>query len=425
MKILIIITFSLFTSIVLFGQDVKMYAFSEGEKPNRKWGFKDNTGKIIIPVKYDQVGWLNAPISAVSLNGKWGFIDRNDRQIVPIKYESVNSRYFTDKDKPYFAVSLSNKWGFVDNANKILVPIKYEEAEGFFEDLCKVKQNGKYGFINWDDQVVIPFKYDGLSSFVNGTASAYLNSKEGVIDKMGKELIPIKYNSIEIFIDGIARVQIDGKYGFIDKKGNEILPVQYSNVEFFNNGRARVEKDGKFFMIDKTGTAITTATQIVECGCVDPNDFAKLCSYSKDKKRSNLDEYTFLFEETLLKMACVDLKKDSKETIIRKVNCMWNQYRSQIKCDQLGFGLPNGNIAKFVINFNFPDWYYLLKDNYNLDFDYADPADGKTLAQWLDQEIAKTYLYGSGKIKEMQEIRDDLKKTYKYNPADQTFEIVK
>ncbi len=148
-----------------------------------------------------------------------------------------------------------------------------------------------------------------------------------------------------------------------------------------------------------------------DCDCVEvPVDFAKLCSYSKDKKRSEVGPpFTFLFEDILAKMACVDLKKDSKETMIRKINCMWNKYRTKCKCDSLGFGVPNGNIAKYVINFNFPDWYFIMKDNYGLDFNYIDPADGKTLYEWLKQEISKTYMYGSGKIREMQEINDDFK----------------
>ena len=180
-----------------------------------------------------------------------------------------------------------------------------------------------------------------------------------------------------------------------------------------------------FYIFPPAQTTSIKATN-EDCDCVEvPLDFAKLCSYTKDKRVSKLDEYTYDFEEILLKMACVDLKKDSRETIIRRVNCMWNKYKTKCKCDSLGFNVPNGNIAKYVINFNFPEFYYFLKENYNLDFDYTDPADGKNLAKYLDEEIAKTNKYGAGKLSEMQKIRDDLKKTYKYNPTKEIFEIVK
>lgn len=163
-----------------------------------------------------------------------------------------------------------------------------------------------------------------------------------------------------------------------------------------------------------------------DCDCVEvPVDFSRLCSYSKDKKRSTLDEFTFLFEETILKMSCVDLKKDSRETIIRKVNCMWNKYKTKCACDSLGFNVPGGNLLKFVINFDFDDWYYLMVETYNLDILFVDPADGKTLTQYLDEEIAKTNKYGPDRLKEMKEIGDDIFIPKKYNPITQLFEMIK
>jgi len=124
-------------------------------------------------------------------------------------------------------------------------------------------------------------------------------------------------------------------------------------------------------------------------------------------------------------MSCGDLKNDSRETLIRKVNCMWDKYKTKFVCDALGFGVPNGNILKYTVNFNFPDFIYLMGEYYNIDFMFVDPADNKTIIQYLDEAMAKTYLYSEGKIKEMQEVKEYLLEKRVYNPKTELFEAVK
>ena len=41
-----------------------------------KWGFKNNTEKIIIPAKYTEVNDFREGFASVQLNDKWGFIDK-------------------------------------------------------------------------------------------------------------------------------------------------------------------------------------------------------------------------------------------------------------------------------------------------------------------------------------------------------------
>ena len=163
------------------------------------------------------------------------------------------------------------------------------------------------------------------------------------------------------------------------------------------------------------------------CDCPEPErvDYAKICSYSKDKKRAKEESLVWLFEEHLLKMSCVDLKNDTRETIIQKVNCMWNKYKTKFSCASLGFNVPNGNVLKFIMSFNFPDAIYLLVDHYGLDVTFVDPADGLSFIGYLDQEISKTKIYGSGKIEEMIQVKKDVLMEMKYNPKTKEFEPVK
>ena len=135
------------------------------EDSNRKWGFIDETEKLIIPCKYDHVYGFVEGLAAVWLNGKGGFIDKTDN---------------------------------------IVIPLKYGEMSAFSEGLAKVTYNGKYGFIDKTDKVVIPFEYDdinGFSGVLKGYAVVTIKGKNGFLD---------------------------AKYGFIDKTGTRVVPVKYT-----------------------------------------------------------------------------------------------------------------------------------------------------------------------------------------------------
>ena len=164
------------------------------------------------------------------------------------------------------------------------------------------------------------------------------------------------------------------------------------------------------------------------CNCPEPErvDYAKICAYSRDKRVAEEESpVDYLFQEILLKMSCVDLKNDSQETIIQKVNCMWNKYKTKFACDSLEFNVPNGNVLKFTLNFNFPDFVYYMGDYYNVDFMFIDPADGKTIIQYLDEEISKTIKNGPERIRELKEVRAFILEKRIYNPKEQNFFPVK
>ena len=165
------------------------------------------------------------------------------------------------------------------------------------------------------------------------------------------------------------------------------------------------------------------------CNCPEPErvDYAKICSYTRDKKIAEEESpVNYLFQEKLLEMSCVDLKNDSQETIIQKVNCMWNKYKTKFACDSLEFNVPNGNVLKFTLNFNFADFIYTMGNCYNVDFTFVDPADGKTLLEYLDKEISNTNMKnGAGRIRELKEVRTFILEKRIYNPKEQNFFPIK
>ena len=259
---------------------------------NNKWGFKDESGAVVIPPKYDAAGIFikDSDLVEVELDGKWGYINRKGIEVIPLKYDFVIP--FLKNDGGLASVKLNGKWGYINKKGEEIIPLKYDSGWGFSDNglsaqklngkwgyinkkdeaiiafkydharpfaengLAAVSLNGKHGYINAKDEIVIPFKYEDADGFYkNKIAKVKQNNKYGYINAKDEVVIPIKYDDILKFTDdGIALVKFDGKWGFINKKGVEVIPPKYDDANnFAENGLARVKLNGEWFSIDAKG----------------------------------------------------------------------------------------------------------------------------------------------------------------------------
>jgi len=119
-----------FFLIILLG----IYALFQGEKKlekfqdsNGKFGYKNSSGKVVVPPKYDEAIFFSDGMAAVSVNYKWGFIDGSGNEVIPLKYDNVSS--FTGG---YASVRLGRKRGYVDKQGVEVIPVKYDDfIKGF------------------------------------------------------------------------------------------------------------------------------------------------------------------------------------------------------------------------------------------------------------------------------------------------------
>ena len=243
-----------------------------------KYGFIDKTGKVVIDLKYDWVGYFSEGLVAVGLDDKYGFIDKTGKVVIDLKYD--DAWYFSEG---LATVGLNGEYGFIDKTGKVIIDLKYDRVRNFSEGLAVVKLDGESVFIDKTGKVAIDFKYDTVGSFSEGLAIVGLDEKIGFIDKTGKVVIDFKYEYAYSFSEGLAAVIIkDGvnelgygtyKYGFIDKTGKVVIDFKYdtdlkynNTVGSFSEGLAAVGiKDGvnksgyatyKYGFIDKTGKVV-------------------------------------------------------------------------------------------------------------------------------------------------------------------------
>ena len=208
-------------------------------------------------------------ISEYSLNGlrrvkkqnKYGFIDNNTGKIIiPCRYNFVGE--FTGKITHYKDLN-TGKFGYINKKEQIIVKPIYSYACSFINGLSEISIDGKhYGFINEDGKVVIPLEYDYLTQFNNlGYANAGINNKfSGYIDKNNK-----KYNGDAPKKEIVSNYSLsvfneNKKFGVKDKQNNVIIEPKYKFI--FINYKEKViivqKSFCKFAIFDFNGKQIST-----------------------------------------------------------------------------------------------------------------------------------------------------------------------
>jgi hypothetical protein len=135
-----------------------------------KMGYKDETGKVIIPLQFDSAGYFSEGLAPVEIGEKWGFIDKTGITVIPLQYTLAHS--FSEG---LAAVRVRNqggfgKWGFIDKEGKMVIPPQYDGAYSFSEGLAWVAVDGKIGFIDQSGKMVIQPQFDEAEDFSQGVA---------------------------------------------------------------------------------------------------------------------------------------------------------------------------------------------------------------------------------------------------------------
>ncbi|MFT3677602.1 MAG: WG repeat-containing protein [Chitinophagaceae bacterium] len=229
-------------------------------KDSYSYGFKDASGKIVIPANYTMARNFTEGLAAVqtplvaypgsSSGGTWGFIDKTGKEVIAATYEEAHS--FSDGRA---RVKLNGAYGFISRTGTAIISAIYEDASDFSDGLAMIRFRKKQGYIDNAGKIVIPFKYDEAYGFSNGRARVKINNRYGYIDKTGKEIIPPLYASAGDFSEGFAVVgDLYEKYAYIDSAGKGLSSL-YKKALPFINGIAIVQmlENGKYALLDRSG----------------------------------------------------------------------------------------------------------------------------------------------------------------------------
>lgn len=261
---------------------------------NRKWGYIDITGELVVPMEYVYADDFSDNYGVVCIDAtggnhfRYGFIDASGKQIRPPSFLSAN-----DFSEGYAAIKLKNgswqvlstrftatsgmlsydaigefheglarvksgdRYGFIDTLGNLVVPLREGGcADRYSEGLCAVQQDGKWGYMDMTGRIVIPCRFTLVEPFscsravVSESAPNEISgmiTERALIDHGGNYIVKEgQFDYIENFSDCYAVVAKDGKYGFINVNGRVVIQMMYEKARGFHEGYAAVQMFGKW-----------------------------------------------------------------------------------------------------------------------------------------------------------------------------------
>lgn len=118
--------------------------YSAGE---RKYGYKNDRGEVVIPPRYDLAYDFNEGMAAVCLDRLYGYIDERGHEVVAPQYDRT-WKFIGGAA----AVEKGGRYGFIDKSGKVLLPLVYDDAYNYHGTCCykgkaHVKENGRWKIV--------------------------------------------------------------------------------------------------------------------------------------------------------------------------------------------------------------------------------------------------------------------------------------
>lgn len=235
-------------------------------KKNDKAGYIDQTGKVVIPLKFDEAWGFAEGLAPVRVGEDWGYTNKKGEIVIKPQFFQADSfsegiasvgiywprRKIIDATVGYY--------GYVDKNGRVITKDKFDVAFDFSNGLAMIQtEDSKDGFIDHTGKIVLYF--DAWSGFSNDRAMFKTNSnmpdsKIGYIDKTGNVVIPAQYHFGTNFLEGLACVSKEKGFGYIDTEGNTKIDFVFDGCDVFSEGLAAVRVDGKYGFIDESGKMV-------------------------------------------------------------------------------------------------------------------------------------------------------------------------
>jgi hypothetical protein len=263
---------------------------SDGISPQRKYGFIDKTGKVIIDLpSYDAVGSFSEGLAPVweSKTG-WGFINKTGECQITPRFQKV-----TGFSEGLAGIQVEGLWGYIDKLGNVVIEPQFRSINPFCEGLAVVvKDSSSHRSKSLPPGTRRALRVEIRTSRIGETAnlaSARDAEKEVlVIDKTGQIVLakhldePVQIKSEQAkFSEGVIAAfdKSSGRYGFVDKTSKFVIPPKYDQVGSFSEGLARVaifhDGEEKLGFIDRTDRFIIPAQFNTDADFQNSSDFSE------------------------------------------------------------------------------------------------------------------------------------------------------
>ena len=166
-------------------------------------------------------------LSGALIDGKYGFVDQSGKLRIANRYENVGS--FSEGLAP---VRIGHQWGYIDPHDKIAIQPRYSEVNSFHKGVAIVKKDGKANLIDKNGKELLSDYYDRVSYVEDSYYLTENNGMFGLANATGAEISIPKFD--ELRKEGPDKILIrrGEKYGLMKETGEYSLPIYYKNILF-------------------------------------------------------------------------------------------------------------------------------------------------------------------------------------------------
>lgn len=225
--------------------DPEAQYFEDYSGPDRKWGFLDTAGNVIIPPRYDQVSAFSEGLAPVNADGKWGYIDTRDSVIIPFSYRAA-WQFHSGVAR---VIDFSGNPCLIFRDGRTVCPERTLELFDVHEGLAAFQQGETLGYLDTSGVIIIPAQFDGAWGFSGGVARVRLRDHEGLITTNGEFLIPAEYDKVYLPSDHRILVRKDGVSRFLDMRGDRV-GQPYAHATPYSGGVAAVADAGGWYLMN-------------------------------------------------------------------------------------------------------------------------------------------------------------------------------
>ncbi|MBQ8969331.1 MAG: WG repeat-containing protein [Bacteroidaceae bacterium] len=212
-----------------------------------KAGYVNDAGTMIVACNYDAAYPFENGFGKVMKGEKFGLVDQSGNVVVPVKWDEINY----DEVNHIYVVKTGKKYGLLGQQGQELLKAQYSYISPFncygkallasggkSTPDTNAKKNylvgAKYGVLNADGSVAIPAKYKGLYEFTKEIATNTVGE--------GKWMDSRKYYLGDTLQTDCKYVGYDTKgwtflnAGILDERGNILLKPGVVNYAFMPHG---------------------------------------------------------------------------------------------------------------------------------------------------------------------------------------------
>ncbi len=228
---------------------------------NGKVGLKSEDGKVLIPARYDALGWSDGTFTVLhNVTGykddhHWGLITLDNRFVGKAIFEELlpaeGSLIIARKKSN---LSLRTVTGCLNTSGKEVLPFQYDGMRLHYLRavvFTKVGNQYKYGLVDMENNTLIPQQYRNIYSIGSlRYAVENFENKMALFSDDGKQITPFNIDSISGFKKNYAIIYQNSQQGLIDREGQIRAQPAFREVKIDDDGSVHTRQLDEWFFLD-------------------------------------------------------------------------------------------------------------------------------------------------------------------------------